>query len=113
MSRETVEVFHVALLLHASCQGREGVGQTDKESRCGDPAQHLNGMLQVLEHVERGEILARVCVPRAPAGEPPAFSDTLIESLIGLIEARIGAASDASHVADAERPEAESDRTTA
>jgi molybdopterin-guanine dinucleotide biosynthesis protein B len=64
------------------------------------------------EHVERGEVLARVCAPRAPEGEPPAFSDTLIESLIRLVEARIGVASGASDVADAERPEAESDRTT-
>jgi hypothetical protein len=54
------------------------------------------------EHVEHGEVLARVCAPHAPEGEPPAFSDTLIESLIQLIEARIGAASEAS----------ESDRTT-
>ena len=64
------------------------------------------------EHVEHGEILARVCAPRAPEGEPPAFSDTLIESLIELIEARIGAASEASDAADAETSEAESDRTT-
>jgi molybdopterin-guanine dinucleotide biosynthesis protein B len=65
------------------------------------------------EHVERGEVLARVCAPPAPEGEPPAFSDALIESLIELIEARIGVAGGASDAADAERPEAESDRTTA
>ncbi len=64
------------------------------------------------EHVEHGEVLARVCAPHAPEGEPPAFSDTLIESLIQLIEARIGAASQASNAADAETSEAESDRTT-
>lgn len=55
------------------------------------------------EHLEHGEVLARVCAPNAPEGEPPAFSDTLIESLIQLIEARIGAASE----------ESESNRTTA
>ena len=64
------------------------------------------------EHVEYGEVLARVCAPRAPEAEPPAFSDTLIESLIRLVEARIGAASEASDVTDAETSEAESDRTT-
>lgn len=62
------------------------------------------------EHVERGEVLARVCAPPAPEGESPAFSEALIESLIRLVEARIGVASEASDVADAERPEAESDR---
>ena len=63
------------------------------------------------EQVERGEVLARVCAPSAPEGEPPAFSDTLIESLIGLIEARIGGGGEASDLADAEAPEAESDRS--
>jgi molybdopterin-guanine dinucleotide biosynthesis protein B len=65
------------------------------------------------EHVERGEVLARVCAPRAPEGEPPTFSEELVESLIRLIEARIGVAHEASDVADAERPEAESDRNSA
>ena len=64
------------------------------------------------EHVEPGEVLARVCAPLAPEGEPPAFSDTLIESLIGLIEARIGVGGEASDAADAEGPETESNRTT-
>jgi molybdopterin-guanine dinucleotide biosynthesis protein B len=64
------------------------------------------------EHVEHGEVLARVCAPQAQEGEPPAFPDTLIESLIGLIEARIDAVGEASDVAGADGPEAESDRTT-
>jgi len=64
------------------------------------------------EHIEPAEVLARVCAPRAPEGEAPAFSDTLIESLIGLIEARIGVAGGASLVVGAEAAEAGSDRTT-
>jgi molybdopterin-guanine dinucleotide biosynthesis protein B len=63
-----------------------------------------NGEEPAPEHVEPGEVLVRVCAPRAPEGEPPVFSDTLIESLIGLIEARIGAVG--------KGPEVESDRTT-
>jgi len=62
------------------------------------------------EHVESAEVLARVCAPRAPEGGAPAFPDTLIESLIGLIEARIGVVGEASLVADAEATKAESDR---
>ena len=64
------------------------------------------------EHVEPGEVLARVCAPLAPGGEPAAFSDTLIESLIGRIEARIGVGGEASDAADAEGPETASHRTT-
>jgi len=48
------------------------------------------------EHTERGEVLERVCVPSAPPGKPPAFSDTLISSLVLLLVARIDKLDEAS-----------------
>jgi molybdopterin-guanine dinucleotide biosynthesis protein MobB len=41
------------------------------------------------EHIERGEVIERVCVPSAPPGKPPLFSETLIDSLVRLVVARI------------------------
>jgi molybdopterin-guanine dinucleotide biosynthesis protein B len=55
------------------------------------------------EHVGHGEVLTRVRAPRAPEGGPPDFPDALIESLVGLIEARIGVSGEASDAADADR----------
>lgn len=42
------------------------------------------------EHVERGEVIERVCVPSPPPGRPPVFAQTLIASLVRLLVERIG-----------------------